>query len=393
MKNGKRILAIIPARGNSIDVPNKNLRYINVDGTQKTLLAHTIATAQQSQYIDTIVVCSDDESTRAEAERLKVATLIAPDDISGEKSESNEPIIYTLQSLQKNNDNYDYFILLQVTSPLREAEDIDACLDYYLEQNVAGACTSVTKPKVPAQWIYKVTTDHTFSAPVTEPVPSLIRQNLPETVAFNGAIYIAPPAWYIANKNFINAPSIYYVMPAEKSLDIKAEEDFEILEAFLRIRTAKKAINTDILKQIADQVIIRYLQLSEPMPTGDAREANALWDAMNEVTGNTPESFTMVRKLIIDYLLANTLTSEQVALSIYKKPLPQANSLRSILINTFMGPALGGQKSLQFLQSREKAEDYFDRSLPRIVAGYTSQSTSSNDAKLEASGPSLRAVK
>jgi hypothetical protein len=55
-----------------------------------------------------------------------------------------------------------------------------------------------------------------------------------------------------------------------------------------------------------------------------------------------------------------------------------------------MGPVLGGQKGFQFLQSREKVEDYFDKSLPNLALKYVLPLTSSNDSKIEVSAATQR---
>ncbi|MEH2097772.1 acylneuraminate cytidylyltransferase family protein, partial [Nostoc sp.] len=121
MIHGKKVLAIIPARGGSKAVPRKNIREIG----GKPLIAWTIEEAKKSQYIDRLILSSEDDEIISIAQKwgceiaFKRPVELAQDDTPG-----IAPVLHALNQLPI----YDYVVLLQPTSPLRQVIDIDGCI-------------------------------------------------------------------------------------------------------------------------------------------------------------------------------------------------------------------------------------------------------------------------
>jgi CMP-N,N'-diacetyllegionaminic acid synthase len=212
MYKDKKILAIIPARGGSKGVPGKNLR--KVQGV--SLLARSIASAKASKFIDCVVVSSDDDAIITEA---LAAGAQVPFKRPAEFATDDAP-------------GYDYVIVLQVTSPLRDTADIDGALDFCLRKE-ANICVSVTAAPVSPHWMFTFNNDSEL-LPILNEKPPLRRQDLPATYVLNGAIYIAATGWFLNHKSFLTAETLGYVMPAEKSLDLDTEFDFELLDLHLK---------------------------------------------------------------------------------------------------------------------------------------------------------------
>lgn len=224
MINGKSVLAIIPARGGSKGVPRKNIR----DLAGKPLIAWTIAAAQASQYIDRLVLSSED------AEIIEVARawgcevpFVRPAELSRDETPGIDPVIHALEMLP----GYDYVVLLQPTSPLRTAEDIDACLVRCEEKNVTG-CVSVTEPDHHPQWMYTMGDSETLQ-PVSEQ-RGVRRQDLPQVYALNGAVYAVRTAKLNESHALMDAETQGYVMPAHRSIDIDTEQDLAIAACLLQ---------------------------------------------------------------------------------------------------------------------------------------------------------------
>lgn len=226
MINNKSILAIIPARGGSKGVRRKNLRMVQ----GKSLLAHTIEIAKQSKYIDKLIVSSEDDEIiqAAEAAGAEVP-FVRPEELASDKASGVATILHALSMLPY----YDYVIVLQVTSPLRQAVDIDDCLRYCL-QHKAAACVSVCETTESPYWMFRMNSDKMLDSIMTTDIP-MQRQDLPVTYIINGAIYIAMSDWLQTNKSFLSAKTIGYVMPVERSLDIDTELDFTILKYYLTL--------------------------------------------------------------------------------------------------------------------------------------------------------------
>ena len=225
MINGKTILAIIPARGGSKGVPRKNIRQIG----GKPLIAYTIFAAKASNYIDRVILSSDDvEISEVALQYGCDVPFLRASILSTDTATSAEVILDALVQCP----GYDYFLLLQPTSPLRTAEDIDACIEDCLAHN-AAACVTVSEVNESPFWMYRIGRDQVL-API---FPSLEldtrRQDLEPIYSLNGAIYFAKCDWYLEHKSFLGPSTIAHIMPRSRSIDLDTEEDFSLLKKLI----------------------------------------------------------------------------------------------------------------------------------------------------------------
>ena len=120
MIEGNTVLAIIPARSGSKGIINKNLK--NFCGTP--LIGHTINQAKSSKFIDKIFVSTDSEDIKKVAISFGAEVpFLRPRELATDSASSVDVILHAIDKL-----NYNIFILLQPTSPLRLGTDIDNCL-------------------------------------------------------------------------------------------------------------------------------------------------------------------------------------------------------------------------------------------------------------------------
>ena len=216
MIGSKSVLAIIPARGGSKGVPRKNIR----DVAGKPLIAWTIQEAKKSQYIDRLVVSTDDQEIAdiavqwgAEVPFLRPAEL-AQDDTPG-----IAPVIHMLTTIQPS---YNLIVLLQPTSPLRTVKDIDAAIIELVARS-AKACVSAVEPDKSPYWMYTMNSAGCL-VPLLEGDYSC-RQDIPPVYALNGAVYVAEVPWLLKSKSFVTEETVAYVMNKERSIDIDTETD------------------------------------------------------------------------------------------------------------------------------------------------------------------------
>lgn len=223
MIKGKRVLGFIPARGGSKGVPNKNIRPL----AGKALVLWTIEAANQSKYIDTLVLSSDSEQILQVASPHKtVRTLKRPDHLSSDESPTLDAVFHALE----NFPNYDYLVVLQPTSPLRTSEDIDTCIERCLEN---PSCISVVKSSESPFWTYFKDESHKLSRVIPSP-PVTRRQDLQASYFPNGAVYVADVRELQKSNTLINEHTLAYEMPAERSVDIDTEDDFAYLEFLIQ---------------------------------------------------------------------------------------------------------------------------------------------------------------
>ena len=126
MINGKSILAIIPARSGSKGLPQKNILPL----AGKPLIAWTIEVAKESKYIDKLSISTDDEKIAAVAEAHGCdVPFIRPESLSSDKAKTIDVLVHANKYFTEINEVYDYLILLEPTSPLRDSNDIDVAME------------------------------------------------------------------------------------------------------------------------------------------------------------------------------------------------------------------------------------------------------------------------
>jgi CMP-N,N'-diacetyllegionaminic acid synthase len=139
MIQGKKVLAIIPARGGSKGLPGKNIRPM----CGKPLIVWSIEKGALSKYVDTLLVTTDSPKI---AEIAKAAgahvPFLRPHKLAMDYSTTYDAIRHALKFLNDNEGKtFDYVVLLEPTSPLREDDDVDKMLEH-LHEN-ASDCDSI----------------------------------------------------------------------------------------------------------------------------------------------------------------------------------------------------------------------------------------------------------
>lgn len=133
MIGNKRILALIPARGGSKGLPGKNTKVI----CGKPLIVWSIDKAKHSKYLDMILVTTDDDEI-AKISRAAGAYVpfLRPAELATDSSSTYDSIRHAIDYLSKNEGKkFDYIVLLEPTSPLREDDDIDRMLEHMIHHS------------------------------------------------------------------------------------------------------------------------------------------------------------------------------------------------------------------------------------------------------------------
>ena len=212
-----RVLAIIPARGGSKGVPRKNIKIFR----GSPLIEWTIKAAQESELIDEVILSSDDAEiiSFAKQKNCKVP-FVRTSDLS---KDSTPSVNVVLDAIERCPD-FDWVILLQPTSPLRNASHIDEAITLCVKKK-SMSCASLTHVNQSPYWMFRLD-DNELMRQVMPGVLPKRRQEIPPVYRLNGAIYIANVEWLKENKTLVTNSTIGYIMSNETSLDIDTEEDF-----------------------------------------------------------------------------------------------------------------------------------------------------------------------
>lgn len=233
MYKKKRILGVVPARGGSKGLPGKNIRSLN----GKPLIAWTIQAGLKSKYLDKVIVSTDSPKIAAVAEKWgALVPFLRPKILSTDKAKSIDVLFHALQFLKERGDEYDYIIMLEPTSPLREVGDIDRSIEM-LMRNKVGAVSIVGVSQVEAAHpAFDVTIDqHGLISPYLGDFKKAgRRQDLSALYFFEGTVYVSLVPELLKRKSFYHDKTLSYVVPRWKSLEIDDLIDLLCAETILK---------------------------------------------------------------------------------------------------------------------------------------------------------------
>ncbi len=229
MIKGKKIFAVIPARGGSKGLPGKNLRALG----GKPLIAWSILAAQASKFVDRTIISSDDKDIIACAKEWRCEVpFTRPPELANDEAANQDVLLHALGAIEGD---FDYVLLLQPTSPLRSSDDIDGCISWCLERN-ASSCISICESHKPPHWSFTMDANNEL-APLFEKEfysgRARRRQDQPKTFEQNGAVFMARVDQFLKRGDYYFEGMVGYVMPRERSLDIDDEIDFKMAEQYL----------------------------------------------------------------------------------------------------------------------------------------------------------------
>lgn len=225
----KRVLAIIPARGGSKGLPRKNI--INLAG--EPLISWTIKASLDSKYITKTIVSSDSDEILEVAKKYGSYILKRPDEFATDISSSEVVVKHLIESMEEK---FDYIILLQPTSPLRDTTDINSAFEKFFSFN-ATALISVSEYDNKILKAFRENEFGYIEGISNNKYPFMRRQDLPKTYMSNGAIYIVKVEEFLKNNSFFTDKTISFVMNEIKSFDIDVQEDLEKVEKYINANT------------------------------------------------------------------------------------------------------------------------------------------------------------
>ena len=231
-----RVLAIVPARSGSKGLPGKNLRLL--DG--RPLVAWPVSVALGAASVDRVIISTDDVAI-AEAARNAGADVpfMRPAHLAHDTASSMDVILHALDTLASQGQEYEYVILLEPTSPLTEASDVEAALSRLRAAGTAadaivGICrVEATHPE------YDVRRDRSglISPYAVQDFKSLRRrQDIEELYFLEGSLYISRVEAFRRYKTFYHERTLGYEVPRWKSLEVDDIFDFIMVEAVVRQR-------------------------------------------------------------------------------------------------------------------------------------------------------------
>lgn len=227
---GKKVICIIPARSGSKGLKDKNIKKL----LEKPLMAYSIEVAKKSGLFDEVFVSTDSNEYKKTAESFGAKVpFLRPDDISGDKAQAYDYIKNTLNTYKdKYNKKFDYFIVLQPTSPIRNIEHLREFINLLIEDNHESVVSVCEADHIPQ--LYNTLPENKSMKGFFDDISRGVnRQSFGKYYRLNGSIYgMKVDSFYKYNSYYIEN-SRAYIMDKTYSVDVDDEMDFYLCEKIM----------------------------------------------------------------------------------------------------------------------------------------------------------------
>lgn len=224
-----KYLIIIPARGGSKGIPNKNIKLL--DG--KPLIHYTIEAAREVFEDADICVSTDSQEIKSVAEQTGLyVPFLRPEHLATDNAGTYDVLCHALDFFEKQDNHYDAIVLLQPTSPLREPQHIKEILQLFSSD--IDMVVSVKETDSNPYYVLFEENQQGFLEKVKKGNFHR-RQDCPKVWEYNGSIYVVNTAILKEKKTFQSFKKIVgYEMDAKYSLDLDTLLDWEFITFLLQ---------------------------------------------------------------------------------------------------------------------------------------------------------------
>jgi N-acylneuraminate cytidylyltransferase/CMP-N,N'-diacetyllegionaminic acid synthase len=238
-ESGRKVVAVIPARGGSKGLPGKNTRLL----AGKPLIAWTIEAALGARSIGRVILSTDSEEIAAVGRSYGAdVPFMRPSELAQDNSLAIDAYIYTVDRLNadavKDRSDFpaiDELVVLLPTAPLRESADIDNAVELFHEKNADSVISYYPAPH-PLQWHRYIDEKGVICSFFADGNRLANRQEEKEAYLPNGAIYVFKYSVLKERKAYYTDRTYPYLMPASRSVDVDTLDDFQLAEFRLGLR-------------------------------------------------------------------------------------------------------------------------------------------------------------
>lgn len=216
-----RTIAIIPARGGSKRIKYKNIKEI----WGKPLIAYTIEASLKSKYVDETFVSTEDPQIKEIALKYGAEVIDRPIELAADDTKTEPVLFHAIEQIEKK-EQVDNIVLLQATSPLRKAEDIDKAFEQFLQEK-ADSLVSVTEEY---RLYWKDGKPINYSLESYMDRPRLSGSYMEPMLKENGAIYICKKDVLLKNKNRVGGKIAVFKMSDETEIELDTRTDWAKLQ-------------------------------------------------------------------------------------------------------------------------------------------------------------------
>jgi CMP-N-acetylneuraminic acid synthetase len=202
----------------------------------KPLLQWTVESALAARTLTSIVVTTEDEEIAAVAQACGAnVPFLRPMDLARDDTPTLPVVQHALYALERDGERFDAVCLLQPTSPLRKASDIDACVDLFAESD-ADAVLSVLRvpPEYSPHWVYLRAPDGALMLSTGGVEPIVRRQILPAAFHRDGSVYVTKRDVIVYENSLYGKRVLGYETTRANAINIDTPADWDRAEAMIQ---------------------------------------------------------------------------------------------------------------------------------------------------------------
>lgn len=214
--------SFIFARGGSKGIPKKNLTQIN----KKSLLFYSIDISRSSESIDRCFVSTDCEEIKSQALNYGAEVINRPKELAQDDSPEWNAWQHAIKWVNEKYGEFEKFISLPVTAPLRTKDDVDKCIKI-LDKETDVVITITEAHRNP--FFNMVKNEDGYLKRVCEPLSTIVRrQDAPLVFDMTTVAYVLRPDFIIKNQSIWSGRIKGVKIPKIRSIDIDDNYDLEI---------------------------------------------------------------------------------------------------------------------------------------------------------------------
>ena len=234
MINNKNVLCVIPARGGSKGIPFKNM--IKING--KSLIKIAAECAHKCKFIDRIILSTDSEIIAEEGRKCRIKVpFLRPKRLSGDRISDFQVLEHALKTLEKKEKKtYEYIIMLQPTSPLRDYKDIETCI-YKIHSENWDSIWTISKSDPKNHPLKQLNLDKSNNLSLYDKKGNEIiaRQQLSTLFYRNGVAYVMTRECILDQKSIMGKNSGGYLIDSHQ-ISIDNPNDIKLAEYYMNIK-------------------------------------------------------------------------------------------------------------------------------------------------------------
>lgn len=231
MINDKRVLALVPARAGSKGLLGKNIRRM----CGKPLVGWSIEQGWGSRYVDKVLVSTDSEEIASVAREFGASVpFLRPQELASDTACSIDVIFHAIDFLERQGERYDYLVLLEPTSPLREVSDIDGAIELCAQGPKNSSVVGVAMvDNAHPSFLFSLKNGRLQPMKGKQPT-GLRRQDLKQDYYYlEGSIYVTSISALRKERTFYHDATAPWIVDKYKAIEIDTVADFVIADALM----------------------------------------------------------------------------------------------------------------------------------------------------------------